>query len=144
MSQVFKIIVFVRVLKVIKPLNQKKLTAFTNTGSLIVRLLESTHQSIVKHIFQSFLKWVKIRKWLIISTWFIKLHTCVNAEHSRYFWALVSFANRSACSCVIGLCLLFASFSMIFWSSRKSLCVPTRIKGVPGQWKFISETHWDE
>lgn len=69
---------------------------------------------------------------------------CVRAEHSTYFTALNSRASFSADSTVIGFCLTFESFSIVAASSRKSICVPTRRKGVLGQWWVISGTHYGE
>lgn len=68
--------------------------------------------------------------------------TCVRAEHSTYFTALRSRASFSAVSGVMGFCLFLASFSIVEGSSRKSIWVPTRRKGVFGQWWVISGTHW--
>ena len=58
---------------------------------------------------------------------------CVRAEHSTYLTALSSLESFSACSTVIGFCFVFESFSMVEASSRRSICVPTRRKGVLGQ-----------
>ena len=66
---------------------------------------------------------------------------CVNAEHSTYFTALSSLDNFSAPSTVMGFCLFLDNFSIVPASSRKSTCVPTRRKGVFGQWWVISGTH---
>ena len=67
---------------------------------------------------------------------------CVNAEHSTYLTALNSRASLSPCSTDIGFCLVFASFSTIPASSRRSTCVPTNKNGVLGQWCVISGTHY--
>ena len=45
---------------------------------------------------------------------------CVKAEHSTYFTALNSRDNLSPSSTEIGFCLVFASFSTVAVSSRKS------------------------
>ena len=66
---------------------------------------------------------------------------CVKAEHSTYFTARSSRASLSPFSIVIGFCRALASFSIVLASSRKSTCVPTRRKGVFGQWCVISGTH---
>lgn len=55
---------------------------------------------------------------------------CVSAEHSTNLTARNSLANFSPTSCVKGLCLFLASFSIVAASSRKSICVPTNRKGV--------------
>lgn len=57
---------------------------------------------------------------------------CVNAEHSRYLTALISFAITTACSYCMGAilfapsCLLTSSFSL------RSSFVPTRMIGTSG------------
>lgn len=71
-----------------------------------------------------------------------RVFTCVRAEHSTYLTALRSLASFSAVSGVMGFCLFLASFSIVEGSSRKSIWVPTRRKGVFGQWWVISGTHW--
>ena len=79
-------------------------------------------------------------KWLHQKTFFKPF--CVNAEHSTYLTALNSRASLSPCSTDIGFCLVFASFSTIPASSRRSTCVPTSKNGVLGQWCVISGTHY--
>lgn len=66
---------------------------------------------------------------------------CVRAEHSTYLTALSSLASFSPCSKVIAFCFVLASFSIVAASSLKSIWVPTRRKGVLGQWWVISGTH---
>lgn len=66
---------------------------------------------------------------------------CVRAEHSTYFTALSSLASFSPCSKVMAFCFVLASFSIVAASSLKSIWVPTRRKGVLGQWWVISGTH---
>ena len=68
-------------------------------------------------------------------------NTCVRAEHSTYLTALNSLASFSHWSIVTGLCLFFASFSIVEASSLKSPCVPTKRNGVFWQWCVISGTH---
>ena len=67
---------------------------------------------------------------------------CVSAEHSTYLTARSSLANFSPTSWVNGLCLFFASFSIVAASSLRSICVPTNKKGVFWQWWVISGTHF--
>merc|ERR1719384_814240 len=67
---------------------------------------------------------------------------CVRAEHSTYLTALSSLASLSPMSRLSGLCLFLASFSTVAASSRRSICVPTRRKGVFWQWWVISGTHF--
>ena len=67
---------------------------------------------------------------------------CVRAEHSTYLTALSSLASFSPCSKVIAFCFVLASFSIVAASSLKSIWVPTRRKGVLGQWWVISGTHY--
>lgn len=51
----------------------------------------------------------------------VKYKECVNK---------ITVYTNLPCSTDIGFCLFFASFSNVGASSRKSICVPTRRKGV--------------
>lgn len=66
---------------------------------------------------------------------------CVNAEHSRYFTALISLATATACSYWIGAIFFCCKALRVFSSSRRSNFVPTRMMGTPGAWCSISGYH---
>lgn len=66
---------------------------------------------------------------------------CVSAEHSRYFWALISFATMTACSYCMGAIFFCLRLSLVASSSLKSSLVPTRMMGTPGAWWSISGYH---
>jgi hypothetical protein len=59
---------------------------------------------------------------------------CVSAEHSRYLWALISFATIKAWSYDTGSILFALRLSSVAGSSRKSNFVPTRMMGTEGAW----------
>ena len=59
---------------------------------------------------------------------------CVSAEHSRYLWALISFATTNAWSYDTGSILFDLRLSSVAGSSRKSNFVPTRMIGTEGAW----------
>lgn len=67
---------------------------------------------------------------------------CVNAEHSRYFCALISFATMTACSYCIGVIFFCRRFSLVVSSSLRSNLVPTSMIGTPGAWWSISGYHY--
>jgi len=67
---------------------------------------------------------------------------CVRAEHSRYLWALISFAQDRAWSYDTGSILFWRSESIVAPSSRRSSLVPTRMMGMFGAWWSISGNHW--
>lgn len=67
---------------------------------------------------------------------------CVNAEHSRYLTALISFAICKLCGYDMGVMFFWRSFSIVSGSSRKSSFVPTRIIGFSGAWWLISGYHY--
>lgn len=66
---------------------------------------------------------------------------CVNAEHSKYFTALISLDTCTACSYWIGAIFRCRSCSRTSGSSRRSSLVPTRMMGTPGAWCSISGYH---
>ena len=66
---------------------------------------------------------------------------CVKAEHSRYFWAFISFATCTACSYWIGAIFFCLKFCRVASSSLRSSFVPTRMIGTPGAWCSISGCH---
>lgn len=68
---------------------------------------------------------------------------CVRAEHSKYFWALISFAHCTAVSYWMGAIFFCRRASFVASSSRKSSLVPTRMMGTLGAWCSISGCHWD-
>lgn len=66
---------------------------------------------------------------------------CVSAEHSKYFWALISLATMTACSYCMGAIFFCLRLSLVASSSLRSSLVPTRIIGTPGAWWSISGYH---
>jgi len=68
---------------------------------------------------------------------------CVRAEHSKYFWALISLATMTACPNSIGAIFFCLRLSFVASSSLKSSLVPTNMIGTPGAWWSISGYHCD-
>lgn len=64
----------------------------------------------------------------------------VFAEHSMYF-APISFATAAPCSGVTGVVPCAPSIRLVCSSFRRSVFVPTRIKGVPSQKCDTSGNH---
>lgn len=81
------------------------------------------------------------KPYLIASSNTLFKFRCVNAEHSRYFTALISFATCTACSYCIGAILRCRSCSRTSGSSLRSSLVPTSMIGTPGAWCSISGYH---
>lgn len=70
--------------------------------------------------------------YLIASSKTLFKFRCVNAEHSRYLCALMSFATINAWSYDTGSILFWRRLSRVAGSSLKSSLVPTRMIGTPG------------
>lgn len=68
---------------------------------------------------------------------------CVNAEHSKYLTALISFAICKLWVYDMGAMFFWRSFSIVSGSSRKSSFVPTKIIGFSGAWWLISGYHYN-
>mmetsp|Transcript_1475 Transcript_1475/g.4780 ORF Transcript_1475/g.4780 Transcript_1475/m.4780 type:complete len:210 (-) Transcript_1475:261-890(-) len=68
--------------------------------------------------------------------------SCVRALHSRYFTASIDLAIFDASSEVIGSCPFSRSTFIVATSFLRSLFVPTRMMGTPGQWCLISGAHF--
>lgn len=66
----------------------------------------------------------------------------VKAEHSKYLWALISFATIKAWSYDTGSIRFCLRLSNVAGSSLKSNLVPTRIMGTDGAWWSISGNHY--
>jgi len=66
----------------------------------------------------------------------------VKAEHSKYLWALISFAMIRAWSYDTGSIRFCLRLSNVAGSSLKSNFVPTRIIGTDGAWWSISGNHY--
>src|SRR3989338_11031560 len=69
---------------------------------------------------------------------------CVKAEHSMNLMAPISLALAMPCSYVMGAIFFSRSRWMVSPSSRKSSLVPTKMRGVFGQWCEISGYHLAE
>lgn len=67
---------------------------------------------------------------------------CVNAEHSRYFTAPISFCICKLWEYEMGAMCFWRSRAIVSGSSRRSSLVPTRIMGVLGAWWLISGYHY--
>lgn len=85
-----------------------------------------------------------INKWVLIAS----SNTCFTpwlffALHSTYFTALIVLLSSSPCWYEMGESPFCASASLVFWSSRKSTLVPTRIIGVPPEWWCTSGYHYN-
>lgn len=65
----------------------------------------------------------------------------VRAEHSKYSTAFISLAICIPLAVVRGLSFFSFSFSIVSLSSRRSVLVPTRMMGIPGQWWLTSGNH---
>jgi len=73
----------------------------------------------------------------IPSTWWLWFHYIVSAlkSHGKSTWVLWEGLWKSLPSSgVIGCFLFFCNSSRVFWSSRRSILVPTKMIGVCGQW----------
>ena len=58
----------------------------------------------------------------------------MRAEHSRYLWALISFATIKAWSYDTGSILFCLKLSNVAGSSLRSNLVPTSMMGTDGAW----------
>ena len=65
----------------------------------------------------------------------------VNAEHSKYFTALILCAILTPCSFLTGHWPIWASCESVSRSSLRSVLVPTNMIGTSLQWWRISGTH---
>lgn len=107
--------------------------------SLLVPVLEIYYR--MAHFFPFFTWGDGQRTARIASSKTILRPFWVNAEHSRYLTAPISFIICRPCGYVMGASFFSFNLSIVSLSSRRSSFVPTRTIGVLGQWWLTSGYH---